>query len=62
MKELNVDDVQIVSGGASTKTVALSATRIIAKNIARGFLIGSGVGTVLAVAWFAYDVYDATSN
>lgn len=62
MKELNINEVQMVSGGASKKTVALSAARIIAKNVARGFLFGSGVGTVLAVAWFTYDVINAASN
>lgn len=57
MQELTLQECNIVSAGAKTSTAVKSGARIIAKNIARGFLIGSGIGTAAAVIWFAYDTY-----
>ena len=62
MRELNFNEVSEVSGGASKKTLIKSGASIVAKNLARGFLIGSGIGTAVAVAWFIYDVIDYTSS
>jgi len=57
MNELTLEEITLVSGGATTSTAIKSGVRIVSKNIARGFLMGSGIGTVAAVAWFAYDAY-----
>ncbi len=62
MEVLNDAQIDLVSGGAKTSTIIKSGARIFAKNLARGFLLGSGVGTVAAVVWFAADVYYYTKE
>ena len=62
MRELSFSEISEVSAGASKTTIAKSAARIIAKNIARGFLVGSGVGTLAAFAWFVYDAIEYSNR
>lgn len=62
MRELSFSEINEVSAGASKATIVKSGARIIAKNIARGFLMGSGIGTAAAVVWFAVDAYIYTQS
>ncbi|GBL05762.1 hypothetical protein [Glaciecola sp. KUL10] len=62
MREITSVEISNISGGASNRTVLKSFARIASKNLARGFLMGSGVGTVVAVAWVAYDAFEYFSE